>query len=33
VDWIHVAQAGSIGMLFACGNETLGSVKGGEFLD
>jgi hypothetical protein len=34
VDWIHLAQdKGPVGGSFEHGNEHLGSIKGGEFLD
>jgi hypothetical protein len=33
VDWKHVAQDRTSGGLCKHGNETSGSIKGGEFLD
>ena len=32
-DWIHLAQNTQLTGTCECGKETLGSIKGGEFLD
>jgi hypothetical protein len=33
VDWIYLAHDGPVAGSFQHGNETFGSIKGGEFLD
>jgi hypothetical protein len=33
VDWIHLAQVGTVAGSYELGNEPSGSIKDGEFLE